>query len=64
MNVAIQTDEDLIIFYTSSLDRAKDVCEQANINFIDMHEVADDDMQFYCFTDRVYDTEVSEETKA
>lgn len=59
MNIAIQTDEELILFYTSSIERAEEVCKKGNIELIDMFEVKDRDLQYYCFSSRLWDKKES-----
>lgn len=56
-NIAIQTDDELIRFYTASLKRAQEVAKHAGVIVTDMYEVRDDEMEHYCFDSRLYDTE-------
>lgn len=55
-NIAIQTDDELICFYTESMERAEEVTKHAGVIVMDMYEVTDDDMQYYCFDSRLWDT--------
>jgi len=55
MNIAIQTSEELICLYTSSMDRAKEVCNKGNVDVIDIYEVSEKDMEFYYFDSRLHD---------
>lgn len=63
MNVAIQTEEEFLCFYTFSIERAEEICKKANIEFTEMYEVQDDEMEFYSFDSRIWDTEYIEASK-
>lgn len=63
MNVAIQTEDEFICFYTNSTERAEEICKKANIEFTEMYEVQDDEMEFYSFDSRIWDTEYIEASK-
>ena len=55
VNIAIQTDDELICLYTQNMDRAIEICKKGNVEYIDIFEVTDEDMQYYCFDSRLYD---------
>jgi len=60
MNIAIQTDDELVMFYTDGgIERAKEVCEKSNLTVEDIYEIRDDEMEYYCFDSRVYDSNLS-----
>lgn len=61
MNIIIETTEgETVLFYTNSMDRAKEVCNSANIEYTDMYEAQDEELQYYCISDRVWDNQLSE----
>ena len=55
MNIAIQTEEEVICFYTSSMDRAKEVYNKGNVDIVDIYEVSEEDMEFHYFDSRLHD---------
>ena len=56
MNIAIQTkEEELVCLITSSMDRAKEILQKSNVEYSDIYEVKDDEMQYYCFDDKIFD---------
>lgn len=56
-NIAIQTDDEFICFYTTSIERAQEVAKHAGVIVTDMYEVRDDEMEHYYFDSRLWDTE-------
>ena len=55
MNIAIQTNDKLICLFTSSIERAESVLKKAQVKYIDIYEVRDDEMQYYYFNSSLYD---------
>lgn len=58
-NIAIQTGDELICFYTISIERAEEVLNKAGITADDIYEVKDDELQYYCFSSRLWDEDLS-----
>lgn len=55
-NIAIQfANGELVMFYTTSIERAKEVATHGGLEVNDVYEVRDDEMAFYCFDGRVHD---------
>ena len=55
MNIAIQTNDEFICLFTYSIERAELVLKKGNIEYSDIYEVQDDEMQFYYFDSSIYD---------
>jgi len=54
-NIAIQFEDELTMFYTTSIERAKEVATHTGLKFSDVYEVRDDEMEHYYFDGRCWD---------
>lgn len=55
-NIAIQfANGELVMFYTTSIERAKEVATHGGFEVNDVYEIRDDEMEFYCFDGRLHD---------
>jgi len=59
MNVLIETDEEVILLHTNSMDRAKEVLQNGNVSYSDMYEIADEDIQYHSFDSRIIDPKLT-----
>ena len=55
MNILIETDEEVILLHTNSMDRAKEVLKNGNINYTDIYEIKDEEIQYHSFDERIID---------
>ena len=60
MNILIETDGEIILLHTNSMDRAKEVLQKGNISYSDIYEIADDEIQHHCFDERIIDPKFKE----
>ena len=57
MNIAIRTtDNKDILFYDTTKERVVEICKKANIRYEDLYEIKNEDLQYYCFENRVWET--------
>jgi len=55
MNILIETDEEVILLHTNSMDRAKEVLQKGNVSYIDVYEIKDEEIQYHSFDSRIID---------
>lgn len=55
-NIAIQfANGELVMFYTTSIERAREVATHGGLEVNDVYEVRNDEMEFYCFDGHLHD---------
>lgn len=55
-NIALQfANGELVMFHTTSIERAKEVATHGGLEVNDVYEIRDDEMAYYCFDGRVFD---------
>lgn len=55
-NIALQfANGELVMFYTTSIQRAREVATHGGLEVDDVYEIRDDEMEHYCFDGRVWD---------
>ncbi len=60
-NIIIETEDGTVLFHTDlGINRAKEICLSADIDYSDIYEVRDDELQFYVIVSRVHDVSMEQ----